>query len=164
MIKKLLLISLFSSLFACTNKETTVKPFHNERNVSIIYVDILPSFWPHKRFLINVKEKYLLYRNLTTDKRNERIIVQTPNILIALSDEETQILLDAFNKIKQVEAEYIIAPDGTDYHISAVAGNAELISIPGHQAEGLGKLTNILGKLMLERPISTEVKQELLRL
>lgn len=140
-------------------------PFHNEKNVSVIYLDLMPNFWPSKRLLINVKERYLLYKNLTTDDRNERIIKQTPDILIPLSDTETQSLLDAFNEVKHVNGEYIAIPDGSVNYLSAVVGdNDTLIVMPDYETDGLLRLMKQLSDIIAKKSLSKEVQQELIRL
>jgi len=164
--KKLVLALMLASIaVACNKKETPTAIVHNEKNISIVEVKIMPSFWFGKNILINIKEHYLLYQNETTNKDTAfHPEDASPSIMLQLTTEETQQLLDAYNKIVKTNDEYIFGPDGTDTELLVVSGDSILTIIPGHQANGIGKVIETTFDIILKKPVTDQVKAEIKRL
>lgn len=162
---KSILFFLILAFLACDNKQIeNEETLRNKKNISLIYLDIYPSFWPSKRILINVKEKKLFYLKINKEANEENLFPESQNISITLKSSQVQELIDAYNEIIQTDDEYIAIPDGTINYINAVVENDKLISIPSYQAQGSNNLYQKSLKIVSKANITEFTHKELMHL
>ncbi len=127
-------------------------------------MQISPSFWFQKKIVFNVKEKYLLYKNLSAFVDEERWVLRneaSENTLISLTDSEVDSLVMLYDKIIISEEEVLTPPDGETILIQAIENN-KLVSI--HNGEGIYELRKALIGIVKEKSNDPKIKKEMLRL
>ncbi|KQS47669.1 MULTISPECIES: hypothetical protein [Flavobacterium] len=143
---------------------TCCSPKGIKKDITIIEMQISPSFWFQKKIVFNVKEKYLLYKNLSAFVDEERWVLRneaSENTLISLTDSEVDSLVMLYDKIIISEEEVLTPPDGETILIQAIENN-KLVSI--HNGEGIYELRKALIGIVKEKSNDPKIKKEMLRL
>lgn len=152
-------VLLISAIFTCCS--STEEP----KGVSIIEMQISPSFWFQKKIVVNVKEKYLLYKNLSAFVDEDTWVLRndaSENTLIPLTDKEVDSLVMLYDKIVISDEEVLAIPDGESIVIEAVEDNNKLISI--YNGEGIGNLRRALIGLIKKKSNDLKINKETSRL
>lgn len=155
---KKLLILIITTIFICCS------PKEEQKRVSLIELQIIPSFWFRKKFVVNVKEKYLLYKNLSVfaDEDGWPLRGASENSLIPLTDKEVDSLVILYDKIVISEEEVPAIPDGESVSIQAVGNDKKLTSI--YNGDGIGNLRRAMVQLVQKKSKDPKVQKETSRL
>lgn len=156
--KKCLVLLIGAISICCSSTE-------EPKGVSMIEMQIFPSFWFRKKFVVNVREKYLLYKNLNAFVDEDTWVLRndaSENTLIPLTDKEVDSLVMLYDKIIISDEEVLAVPDGESIVIEAIEDNNKLISI--YNGEGIDNLRRALVQLVQEKSNDPKIKKETSRL
>ena len=126
--KFFLLVIAFIFCSSCKQKEN----MQLETDLSMVQVAVFPSFYGEKKFVFNVANRQLLFKNFSSavnDKDENPIFEASENKLFEISRHETDSLLSLCKNMKSSSEQMPIAPDQWGCYTIAVKKNGELIEI-----------------------------------
>lgn len=146
---------------SCTKKDLEV-PIVTD--LSMVEITVIPSFYGSKRFIFNIDQKQLIYKNLSTavnDKDESSVFKASENRLFQLTHHETDSLTSLCKDLKSSHQNDEIAPDQWGFYAFAVKKNKELIEIGdgSDMAELLHAMVFLIRKKCNDEKVLFELKR-----
>lgn len=165
--KKIPLILLIALLAVRCNllDSSDKQPVVNKKNIDLVEIRIQRASWFSKTVIINIKDRYLLYKNTTTIKKYAyKPEEASPTLKITLTNKETQRILDAYNAIVKLDIKKEPIPDKPTSQVIGVADESELTLLQDYQAQGFSKLESTVLEILSEKDLDGQAKLEIEKL